>query len=430
MANPVNPAKFITSGKTKSIWSTDRISENGNRIVEFCPKGVLISTTGSGVIELAAKEKLKLEKLKTQQNHHMFSFLNKMGVETTYVGMKQGSDVIMEHEECTPLSIEFVNRFGMCNRSSSILREPEKFAAFEKDGTYSTTKAREDYLDENNRVIPFAEHAIVKEAFHKKYIIEKEDGTLGMVSEQSIIDDPRYFALNKKGKKEPTEFAHEDPLLVTKEGLQHIWYVYDQKKPLKTQKPLAIINRENGEVYDMNGRIMGTLPRSSRITREMEHMIQDKVSNALDMISVACLLTDFGTSKTEKALNNAFVIDGKLEVGMTKDGKVKITDDLEIGNMRWAFDRVSSMTAKGLYQNFDDETQAMMIAETAVAGTKYWTHPLFLSAVQKFLPAYKQARKKSEKKTIELISVMARFGKDLKSGIDSSYNRNGNGREE
>ncbi len=357
----------IVEGKTKRIVPMGTV--DGKEVVAFEQLGRSVNADGTTVTESEKNVSDTLISSLVSQNHNMFSLLNNLGVPTTYLGRGEQTPLILLHERCEPLALEFVVRFAVCNASSIIYREPERYGKKLYDGTFSSTEADPKFFNEKGQVILFKKPVV--ETFHKKCLIEKPDGSIDLIFESEAKKDPRYF---KDGKMTP--FMHEDPLLFT-DGSD--WLVFDQKKPLSQQGYLAVIDRENQILMDKNYRPMRELEDYECISPGVEHILQTRTVKTLSSIQAACKNTSFkkaefvdGKIVFDGVMETPVIIDGKLEYGKLANKTFSLTDDLVSDNMRWAFGGYPQISLKRLFQNYESLEQKLLVAAMVAEGTKNW----------------------------------------------------------
>jgi phosphoribosylaminoimidazole-succinocarboxamide synthase len=370
--------KTIIEGKTKRILPFGKIL--GMDAVIFEQIGRSVNADGTSVTESDKKTSDLLIKYLVEQNHNMFSLLNNMGVATTYFDKGTSANPLhLLHEKCEPFCLEFVVRRAICNASSILLREPKKYGLLE-DGTYSTTEANEKYFDEEGRIIPLDQPIL--EVFHKKCLVEYEDGSIDLISESEAKKNLRFF---KDGKM--TEFMHEDPLLISIDN-GALWLLYDQKKELKA--PIAVINRIAGKLFSMDNTFVRKLDPTEYVSKEVEDCLLQQTLENIEILQTACnssrffkaMLDENGVTFTDELIKTPFIIDGKMEYGLCSDGVIKLTDDLVSDNMRWAFGRKPNISLKRLFQNYESMEQKLLIAATIAEGTKEWASRNFSKKIK------------------------------------------------
>jgi hypothetical protein len=287
------------------------------------------------------------------------------------------------HEACMPYKLEFVYRPTACNASSILQREPRKFGKYE-NGEYSTKKVSDKFVNADQSSIPMNETRL--EVFHKLCLIEKENGSCDMVPESEAKKDRRYFT--EKG--ENTQFAHPDPMLIPIPSSRDFWFVYDQKKPLdQKQEQLAMINRTSGTLFDSNGREVRKMNKDEFVSFEEELYMLSQTQTIMDIISAASLMTnlrktDFGPNGDivfGDILGRAFVADGKVEFGLTKAGRIKLTDDMVTDNFRMFLNGISTLSAKRLFQNDENEDGKLKVIRMYEEATRMWKEQRFVDCV-------------------------------------------------
>jgi len=260
------------------------------------------------------------------------------------------------------------------------MREPEKYAFKKEGGVYDDKKANPNCFNDDGTIKPFK--TPIMEIFSKHALIVKEDNNIDMLSETAAKTNPRYF---KDGK--PTEYMHEDPILITPADNEDLWYVYNQKKPI-SDKPLAVIYREKMELRTANGDFIRNMNETECFSKSNELILKQTALGIANAINYACQNTIFskfefdadGNVVMGEEIGPASIIDIKLEFGITADGLFLLTDDVQGTNMRLAFNNNPQISLKGLYsgykdapvklQNFKDVPQMILTSAIFADGTK------------------------------------------------------------
>ena len=379
---------IITQGKTKVIKHTG-LTHNGVLVVEFELIGSSVMADGTGTIGPDRNSRLLIQRL-IEQNDNIFTFLNGLGFQTTYVGKNENG---LYHEFCEPYLLEFVYRGAVCDGSSIIKREPEKYGATEgyEGCQLSTNRANRKFFNKDGSVLPFKKPIL--ETFHKKMLVEKADGAVDLILESEAKKNPRYF---KDGNQ--TQYAHEDPILVRRwPYAQDCWSIFNQKKPLNDNL-LALINWQTGNLLSDCGRkIMRPMEKNEYVDAGTEKSLQNTTKEIMRAINTAALITDFKKAEYNKVrevvfkeyIGGAFIIDGKCEYGLVTDKNgnqsIKLTDDMVSDNMRWAFDWQPAVSLKRMFQNYESLEQKLLIASMVAEGTKIWTDPKFIRNIKYIL---------------------------------------------
>lgn len=374
---------IIADGKTKTIFKTELINKNKVPLVEFVQKGVSVGAGGTTVIAADKNAWLLNEALRTQ-NDNIFTFLAALGFPTTYFGK---SDSGLLHELCIPYPLEFVASLTVCDKMSMVYRQPEKYGVKDTPG-----KANPELFAPDGTVMPFKKPVL--NTFHKYFAVEKEDGTVNLLPANEAKKNPRYF-----DGKDFTEYAHDDPLLVNQSCE---WYpqdkefhIYNQKKPLSEQTPLARLN-ESGVLRapGKNGAMFQKMKVHEYIDSETNYGLQNLAGEIIRAICVAATLTKFqqashvgnaGIVWKNHYFDGAFVMDGKCEFGLVQEGGRlvwKLTDDMVSGNMRWAMDWKPGLSLKSLLQNYDSKDGELLNAVMIAKGTEQWQDPKFIRTIR------------------------------------------------
>ena len=390
---------LITQGKTKAIYKTSQVTGDGIPVVEFRQTGDAVLADGTSTISLGGDYALLTRQFIIEQNHNIYTLLNGLGFQTSYIGRSREG---LYHKLCEPYLLEFVTRFAICNGSSILRRQPEQYGAPSQQMllpyadslthlAYSSEEAHSRFFNEDGTVIPLDKPIL--ETFHKKMLIEKPDGTVDLVLESEAKKDKRYY---EDGKL--TGFAHEDPLLVTPNGESRSWNIYDQKKPLTAQKPLARIDSRchsgGADLYKSKNKtsLVRPLNKSEAISASHESALQKETQRILHAICTAALMTNFQKAefKNDKIvftdyIGGAFIIDGKCEFGRVKHKGVEsivLTDDLICDNMRWAFGGKPDISLRRMFQNYESPEKRIEVLATVAKGTRRWTDPNFIRKVK------------------------------------------------
>ncbi|MCL1786110.1 MAG: hypothetical protein FWG39_03095 [Alphaproteobacteria bacterium] len=374
-----NITKRIANGKTKEVYET-----TDPNTVAFLQKKTSVTADGTTTVDADGIHADMLVGYLLAQNDHIFSFLNALGIPTTFKCLENN---YLFHEACEPLSLEFVYRGSLCNGSSIIARQPEKYGApiGWSGENYSTDTAHTRFFGADGVVIPL--DTPVLETFHKRSLVQSENGGVQMIPESQAVTNPRYF---ENGKM--TEFMHADPILIAPKGMSDIWMVFDQKSVLEPQNCLSIIGRSDKMLYspDDNHQQMAD---TDTVSRADETALQQQTLDIMRAIDMACKNTMFkkagfaddGRIVFGEDLGYATIIDGKCEFGRMADGTYKLTDDMVSDNMRMAFNGKPSVSLKRTFQNYNSFEQKLMIAATFAEGTSIWKNQGFIRNIKEKL---------------------------------------------
>jgi len=393
------PGTVLTAGKTKQIiWTGEE--NNGAPIVEFVQTGSLVTANGTSTI--AAENPLLINQYFIQQNDHIFTFLNLLGFDTTYVGRTENG---LRHEWCEPYLLEFVWRRAVPHKASIIAQRPDEFGAPEgyEGSMLSRTRSHPRNFNEDGTIVPL--DAPIMDTFLKQMLIEKPDGTVDLIPESKAKKDPRYFHDGTM-----TQYAHEDPLLIlssTSPSYSYSgysrWNIFDQKKSVLSQvRGLAHIHVHEGDgeavLWGHQGKKnikIRELSANEYVDYKTNKQLQNTTAEIMRAIQIAALMTDFQKAELKgnkvvlgDRIGGAFIMDGKIEYGRVKDitgklGAIKATDDLLNTNLRWAIGWRPDMSFRGnLFQNASTPEKLLLAAAMVAEGTKRWTDPIFVKSVK------------------------------------------------
>ena len=370
----------IADGKTKKIWSTIHPD-----VIAFEQKPDLVMANGTSVMTADPKNAGLLVEYMNLQNHYMFSYLNALGLATTYQGFADG---FLFHKKCNPLKIEFVCTLAACDNASLLKQYPERYALWDENTlSYNVEKADRKLFEQDGSIIPFKEPIL--RSFHKNSLVIDENGQPDLLPESKAKENPRYW---KDGKM--TDFMNEDPILITGKD-PTLWQVHSQKKKVVEGKPLALIDRKNGELYNKDAEFVRRLDRTEYLSKGDELKLQEQTLKIVRALDFACRntlfkKTDFDSDGKIMFLNEAkheAIIDMKLEYGITAAGFM-LTDDLLTSNARFAWGNLPTMSFKKMFkgidvppmfQNANDLPELLLVAAMFAEGAKNFANvvPLY-----------------------------------------------------
>lgn len=347
---PPPDSKPFSVGKTKSLFNTDAPG-----VVAFRQNDTLVTADGTTLHKLQPWEAKMFGEFHNQQCENLFDYMRWVGINNTFMG--RDGDFLFHYRANTSqggaLKIEFVTRllpFG-----TMLQRQPE-FADAENPENPS-----KEYFNADGTIRTFADQgqAAVRESFHKKCLVVKEDDTIDMISEEQARNHPenRYF----QGGKLTKGLIHEDPMLITYDNEPNMWYVHDQKSPVIRNQHLAKIDRKEMMLLDANGKFIRKMDNGECIDRKTELYLQQQSFEVAKALEFACLNTQFpkaefrfdGDGNSIEFVGNmgwAQLVDIKCEFSMS-GGVPMLSDDLVVTNLRLFFNGNPKSSMRGATKN-------------------------------------------------------------------------------